>query len=57
MHFLAFSVWVVELPNKQFCKLDKILRNFLAGKILYSLHFKRYLVMNVAILSNEVEIF
>ena len=28
MQFLTFLVTVVEISNKHFCKLDKILRNF-----------------------------
>ena len=26
--FLTFVIFVAEIPNKHFCKLDKILRNF-----------------------------
>ena len=33
LHFLTFVIFVAEISNKHFCKLDKILRNFCSWQI------------------------
>ena len=53
---LTIVVFVAEISNKHFCKLDKIL-TFVAAKFLYSRQFTRYLVLKFVISSNEVAIF
>ena len=50
--FPTFVIFVAEISNKHFCKLDKldeILRNFRSWQIFVFVICTRYLVLNFAI--------
>ena len=58
LHFLTFSVWVVEISNKHFCNLNKkFLRNFCSWQMFVFVTVHEIFGFELAILCNEVAIF
>ena len=54
---LQFLIFVAEIPNKHFCKLDKNRRSFPSWQFFVFVKISRYLDLKLAILSNGVPIF
>ena len=55
--FLTFVIFVAEISNDHFCKLDKIVRNFCSWQFFVFVTVLKIYGFKNAILSNEVAIF